>query len=116
MAMTSAKKIRRMPFVSMRSECRQLPKEMLLSLLSHGENSRPSRGRNKFLRDRLQSAHCAASTGWSAIVSTLRCACSMPRRRRLNSFEARLDQIERFHKLIDSGARVTFINEVVQAV
>jgi hypothetical protein len=56
-----------MPFVSMRSECRQLPKEMLLSLLSHGENAR--RGRNKFLRDRLQCSHCAAITGWSAIAS-----------------------------------------------
>ena len=43
-----------MPFVSIRSGCRQLPKQMLLSLLSHGENARPSRGRNKFLRDRLK--------------------------------------------------------------
>jgi hypothetical protein len=58
-----------MPFVSMRSECRQLPKQMLLSLLSHGENARPSRGRNKFLRDRLKCSHCAAINGWSAIAS-----------------------------------------------
>ena len=68
-----------MPFVSMRSECRQLPKQMLLSSLSHGGNARPSRGRNKFLRDRLKRSHCAAITGWSAIVTTLRCASSMKR-------------------------------------
>jgi hypothetical protein len=36
MAMRSAKRIRRMPFVSMRSKCRQLPKQMLLSSLLHG--------------------------------------------------------------------------------
>jgi hypothetical protein len=58
-----------MPFVSMRSKCRQLPKQMLLSSLSHGGNARPSRGRNKFLRDRLNCSHCAAITGWSAIAS-----------------------------------------------
>jgi integrase len=81
---------------------------MLLSLLSHGENAHPTRGRNKFLRDRLKCSHCAAITGWSAIVTTLRCASSMKRSIALPAgapLKALLDTAERRGPLILTNTR-----------